>query len=119
MELNRQIKQGDIWLINFEPQVGKEIKKTRPAIVISNSFLHSRGFVFVAPITSWQVKFKGSLYFVELFKDNINNLKNDSFVDCSQIKSFSTQRLVKLIGKTDSKTLSLINEILFILTEKI
>lgn len=118
MALNN-IQQGDIWLVKFDPQVGKEIKKTRPAIIISNSSLHNEGLVYVAPLTSWQIKFKGSIFFVELFKDNINNLKNDSFINCSQIKSLSVQRLVKPIGKVNDDTLKMINEVFFILTENI
>jgi len=27
------MKQGEIWLINLDPSVGAEIKKTRPAII--------------------------------------------------------------------------------------
>jgi len=29
-------KRGEIWLVNFDPTVGAEIKKIRPAVVISS-----------------------------------------------------------------------------------
>ncbi len=29
-------KRGEIWLVNFDPTVGFEIKKIRPAIIISD-----------------------------------------------------------------------------------
>ena len=30
------MKRGDVWWVNFDPAIGGEIKKTRPAIIISN-----------------------------------------------------------------------------------
>jgi len=29
-------KRGEIWLVNFDPTVGSEIKKIRPAVIISS-----------------------------------------------------------------------------------
>ncbi|WP_423191594.1 type II toxin-antitoxin system PemK/MazF family toxin [Cecembia calidifontis] len=33
------MKNGEVWLVNFEPQVGQEVKKTRPAIIVNDSSL--------------------------------------------------------------------------------
>jgi mRNA interferase MazF len=30
------MKQGEIWLINLDPAIGAEIKKTRPAIIVND-----------------------------------------------------------------------------------
>jgi len=38
-------KRGEIWLVNFDPTIGTEIKKIRPAIVVSQV-----GCVAVAPV---------------------------------------------------------------------
>jgi mRNA interferase MazF len=47
------VKRGDIWLVNLDPTIGSEIKKSRPCVVISppelNSQLHT---VMVAPMTT-------------------------------------------------------------------
>lgn len=46
-------KQGDIIIINFDPSSGREIKKKRPAIVVStDNYSVVTGFVAVCPITS-------------------------------------------------------------------
>lgn len=46
-------KQGDIILIDFNPSVGREIQKRRPAIVVSSDYYNAvTGFVAVCPITS-------------------------------------------------------------------
>lgn len=46
-------KRGEIWWINFDPSVGGEIKKTRPAIIISNNISNKTlNRVQVMPVTS-------------------------------------------------------------------
>jgi len=45
--------RGDVWWVNFEPSLGGETKKIRPAVVISNDFANRRmNRVQVVPITS-------------------------------------------------------------------
>jgi mRNA interferase MazF len=29
------LRKGDVWLINLDPTIGAEIKKTRPAVIVS------------------------------------------------------------------------------------
>lgn len=46
-------EKGDIILLNFDPSSGREIMKTRPALVLSPKIFNGHvGFCFVAPITS-------------------------------------------------------------------
>ena len=46
-------KAGDIIILDFNPQSGKEIQKKRPALVVSNdAFNRLTGLVMVCPITS-------------------------------------------------------------------
>lgn len=47
------MQRGDVWWIDFNPSVGGEIQKTRPAIIVSNNaFNRAMNRVQVVPITS-------------------------------------------------------------------
>jgi len=35
-----RVKRGDIWWVNFSPSIGSEIRKERPAIILSNNIVN-------------------------------------------------------------------------------
>jgi len=46
-------KRGEIWLVNFDPTIGSEINKTRPALIIQNDIGNTYSPVtIVAALTS-------------------------------------------------------------------
>lgn len=48
-----QMKRGEVWWVEFDPSVGSEIQKTRPAVIISNDAANRHlARVVVIPITS-------------------------------------------------------------------
>lgn len=99
------ISQKDIWLVEFDPQVGYEIAKTRPAIVVSTNIMSNLPIKVVVPITSWQKHFKIHPYKIKLKNFEQFGLKSLSAAECFQIKSFSIQRFKSKIGEIDSETL--------------
>ncbi len=54
-------KRGEIWLVNFDPTVGAEIKKVRPAVVISSDSVGKLPIKLIAPITDWKTYFSAIL----------------------------------------------------------
>ena len=47
------MKRGEIWWVEFEPSVGSEIRKTRPAVIVSNDAANRNlARVVVVPFTS-------------------------------------------------------------------
>ena len=47
------MKRGDVWWVNFDPSIGSEIRKLRPALIISNNSANQHlSRVQVVPLTS-------------------------------------------------------------------
>jgi len=106
------LKRGDIFLVNFDPTIGSEIKKTRPAIVLQNDIANKYSSVtIVAAITSQDVSQK--LYPTEVFLQSGNGgVANDSVVLLNQIRTIDKARLAKKLGKVQIKTMSEITKAL-------
>ena len=92
------IEQGDIWLINFDPSVGGEIQKQRPAVVINDDRLGRFGLRIVIPITEWKNYFSDYPWIIKIESSAENGLRKTSGIECFQIKSFSEKRFVKKLG---------------------
>ncbi|MDB5744924.1 MAG: growth inhibitor PemK, partial [Polaromonas sp.] len=47
------MKRGEVWWVEFDPAVGSEIRKTRPAVIVSNDAANRNlARVVVIPLTS-------------------------------------------------------------------
>ena len=92
------IVRGDIWLVNFDPTIGDEIQKTRPAVVLSINAAFRYLLQIVVPITSWQEKFSGDFWMIKDSPSASNHLVNESAANAFQIKSISEERLIRKIG---------------------
>ncbi|EGK7562715.1 type II toxin-antitoxin system PemK/MazF family toxin, partial [Campylobacter coli] len=113
MVSSKIVKYGELWIADFEPQVGEEITKKRPALILSNNLFNSnQKLVFVVPLTTWQDKFYKGIWFLKIDKNATNNLNVDSAINCSQIKSFSKDRLIEKIGEVDEKIMKEVRIIL-------
>ena len=56
--------RGEVWLINFDPTLGAEIRKTRPAVVVSSDGMGRLPVKLVAPITEWKDAFSNAAWLV-------------------------------------------------------
>ena len=92
------VSRGDVWLVNLDPTVGSEIRKSRPCLVLSPPELHDHlKTVIIAPMTSQgfnapfrvPLKFKGTSGLLVL----------------DQIRSVDKLRLVKKLGAVQGTTL--------------
>ncbi len=92
---------GDIYLTKFDPSVGREYSKIRPALVIQEENISAISpYITIMPISSRINKFK--LPDIFLPKDEKNRLLNDSVIKVQQISSFDKSRFIKLIGRANS-----------------
>ena len=98
-------KRGEIWRVSFDPTIGTEIKKTRPAVVISSDAVGKLPIKLIAPITDWKDYFADNLWHVKIEPDEQNGLSKTSAVDALQLRGMDLQRFVKKIGNTEQKIL--------------
>lgn len=106
-------KRGEVWLVNFDPTVGSEIKKTRPAVILQNNTCNRFSSVTVVAAVSSQ--FSDTLYPTEvLVEPPDGGLKERSVVLLNQVRTVDGARLVKKIGALRSATLESVNRALVI-----
>ena len=100
------MRHGEIWDVNLTPTVGAEIKKKRPAVIINDDAVGILPLRVIVPITEWKDKFYGAVWMVKIEPESDNNLKKPSAIDCFQIRSVSTKRLLKKVGTVSTHTLN-------------
>lgn len=94
-----RIEQDSLWLIDFDPSRGHEIQKTRPALVLSNTYYNlAAGTIFVVPLTSKKPDPRLQHLFVEVKSTPENGLITDSHANITQHRTVSKQRFVKQLG---------------------
>jgi mRNA interferase MazF len=112
MATSRNYRLGSIWLVNFDPSIGTEIRKTRPAIIVSGTLFNQRRKVTVLPITSSSPDSKLLPVVVALEPDPNNGLTTDSFIVCIDPMTFDKQRLVRQLGILNSDKIRQVQSIL-------
>ena len=91
--------RGEIWEVNFNPSIGAEIQKTRPAVVMNVPEVGRLPLVIVVPVTEWQSPFEQRPWFTKLAPTPANGLSKESGADAFQVKSLSVLRLVRRVGR--------------------
>jgi len=86
-------------MVNFDPTVGSEIGKHRPAVVISSDAVGRLPIKLVAPITGWQEKIADNLWHVRVQPTAMNGLTKESAIDALQVRSISLDRFGRLLGR--------------------
>jgi mRNA interferase MazF len=104
------MKRGEIWRINLDPSIGAEIRKTRPALILSIDAIGSLPLRVVVPITGWQDKFAQATWLVRLEPDVTNNLDKPSAADAFQVRSVSETRFVDLLGMVSAADMARVED---------
>ncbi|MFA4814625.1 MAG: type II toxin-antitoxin system PemK/MazF family toxin [Candidatus Gracilibacteria bacterium] len=97
-------KNGAVFLVDFDPSVGHEYKKIRPAVIIqSNKTIKNSSLVTVMAITSQLTQARKED--VLLKKTTENGLYADSVIKVGCIHSFDRKRFLKEIGVAPQETM--------------
>jgi mRNA interferase MazF len=86
-----EIRQYQIVIVNLDPTVGSEIRKTRPCVVISPDEMNKHlRTITIAPVTS---RSKDYMTRVKIEFDG-----NDNWIAIDQIQTIDTIRIIKIVG---------------------
>jgi len=93
--------RGDVWLVRLPRARGVEVQEDRPAAVVSSDVFASIPLRIVVPLMSWRSGDEGRLNKVRIRRTAANGLERDSSADVLQVKSVSTERLIRRIGSLE------------------
>jgi mRNA interferase MazF len=108
-----QPRRGEVYLVNFDPTIGAEIQKTRPALIVQNDIANRHSAItIVAAITS---QFDHPLYPTEvLISPPEGGLRTDSVALLNQIRSIDKQRLIRRLGTLKPETMDRVDHAILI-----
>ena len=91
------VQRFDVWLVTLDPTVGSEIRKTRPALVVSPDEMNAHiATVIIAPMTT-----KGRSYPTRV---PCTFQRKSGEVVLDQLRTVDKARLVKRLGRLDAAT---------------
>jgi mRNA interferase MazF len=99
--------RGDIFLVNLDPTVGREIRKTRPCVVLSPDELNAHLAAFiVAPLTTGSQPYP--------FRIPCKVAGKAGYIVVDQLRTVDRRRLVRRVGRLSraalDRTLSVLLE---------
>ena len=99
------VGQYQVFLINLNPTIGREIKKTRPCLVVSPNEMNKYiGTVIIAPLTTKSHDYPSRV--------PVTFLDKQARIVLDQIRTVDKRRLIKRIGKIDARTIARVKRLL-------
>jgi mRNA interferase MazF len=100
------MKQRDIWLVNLDPTVGAEIRKTRPCVIVGDDAMGALPLKLVAPLTDLKERYRSVPWMLSLLPNAGNNLDKASALDLFQVRCVAEERLVRKLGEITAAELA-------------
>jgi mRNA interferase MazF len=95
--------QYDVYLVNLDPTVGNEIKKTRPCLVLSpNEMNHNVSTVIIAPMTTKSREYPTRVA--------VEFQGKQGWIVVDQLRTVDKRRLVRRLGSIDEATVGAVKE---------
>lgn len=109
------LRRGQIVLVSFDPAVGSEARKTRPAVLVSNNTANAaaalsvRATVTVVPVTTDTARV---LPFQVLLTASATGLDRDSKAQAEQVRTVAVSRIIRPVGWVPAELLGAIDDAL-------
>lgn len=99
------LRQYQIILVNLDPTIGSEIKKTRPCVIISpnemNKYLNT---IVISPLTSSSKNYPTRI--------EINHDNKKGWIVLDQIRTVDRKRIIKILGNLTEKEFTKVKDVL-------
>ena len=100
-----ELVQYSIVLINLDPTLGSEIKKTRPCVIVSpnemNKYLNT---IVISPMTSSLKEYPTRI--------PVNHNDKKGMIAIDQIRTVNKKRIIKLLGKLNKAEIKMTKEVI-------
>jgi len=106
---SRDIRRGDIWLVDWSPSRGSEQAGIRPAVVVQTDAANLNPRYPNTIVVTVSTKGKAVPFHVPIGPSEQNGLKEKSFVKCEQVLTISKDRLVRRVGRLEEDCLASVN----------
>ncbi len=104
--------RGEVWLIDLDPAVGSEIRKTRPAVIVNDDAIGLLPLRVIVPITEWKDRYGVAPWMVQILPSSENGLDKLSAADAFQVRSLAHQRFVRKLGNLSDAVMRSISKAL-------
>lgn len=108
------MKRGKVWLVNLDPAIGAEIRKSRLCVIVNQDVLARLPLKIIVPLTSWDPQFGSAPWHVRVRPSAGNGLDSESSADTFQVRSVLEKRLAEKLGELEPELLEQINPALFL-----
>ena len=99
------MNQYEIVLVNLDPTIGSEIKKTRPCVIISpNEINHNLLTVIIAPMTTTSRKYPTRV--------KVTHNETQGWIAIDQIRTVDKTRIIKTLGKLTNREINNVKSII-------
>lgn len=92
------MNRGEIWFINLDPTIGAEIRKSRPAVIVSRDSIGKLPLKIIVPITAWDDRFADAPWHIQIPPGAVDGISKISSADTFQVRSVSEKRFVRKLG---------------------
>ena len=86
------MRRSEVWLLNLDPTIGAELRKTRPVIIVNDDAIGILPLKVVVPLTDWKDHYAVAPWMVRLDPDSQNGLTKPSAADAFQVRSVARER---------------------------
>jgi len=111
------LRRGEVWLLNLEPTVGSEIRKTRPVVIVSDDTIGTLALKVIVPVTEWKNYYAAVPWMVKLTAGTTSGLDKPSAADTFQVRSVAQERFIRKLGHLPDATMQQISRALKIVLQ--